>query len=140
MKKFLKIILISSLIGTMLAAMFFFNIKDKAEAKNKTILYAFQVGVFKSLENADNFKTRFEASKIYKDNEYYRVFVGVTINNKEMLESIFNNLGYDYYIKELDKIENVEEILKYDELLKESNEENKMIIIKNMLESFSYGL
>ena len=57
-----------------------------------------------------------------------------------MLESIFNNLGYDYYIKELDKIKNVEEILKYDELLKESNEENKMIIIKNMLESFSYGL
>ena len=78
--------------------------------------------------------------KIYKDNEYYRVFVGVTINNKAMLESIFNNLGYDYYIKELDKIKNVEEILKYDELLKESNEENKMIIIKNMLESFSYGL
>lgn len=141
MKKTLKIVLFSSLLGVVLAGLFFFNIKDKAEAKNKPILYAFQVGVFKNKENANNYRNRFSLGKVVYDGEYYRIYIGVTVDNKEMLASIFDKENYSYYIKELETTETVlNEIKKYDELLVKSNEENRMLIIKNMLESYQNEL
>lgn len=141
MKKTLKIVFFSSLLGVVLAGLFFFNIKDKAEAKNKPILYAFQVGVFKNKENANNYRNRFSLGKVVYDGEYYRIYIGVTVDNKEMLASIFDEENYSYYIKELETTETVlNEIKKYDELLVKSNEENRMLIIKNMLESYQNEL
>lgn len=141
MKKTLKIVFFSSLLGVVLAGLFFFNIKDKAEAKNKPILYAFQVGVFKNKENANNYRNRFSLGKVVYDGEYYRIYIGVTVDNKEMLASIFDRENYSYYIKELETTETVlNEIKKYDELLVKSNEENRMLIIKNMLESYQNEL
>lgn len=141
MKKTLKIVLFSSLIGVVLAGLFFFNIKEKAEAKNKPILYAFQVGVFKNQENANNYKNRFSFSKVIYDGEYYRVFIGVTATNKELLSTIFDKENYSYYVKAIETSEEEqEEIKKYDELLLKSSEENRTLIIKNMLESFNYEL
>lgn len=141
MKKTLKIVFFSSLLGVVLAGLFFFNIKDKAEAKNKPILYAFQVGVFKNKENANNYRNRFPLGKVIYDGEYYRIYIGVTVDNKEMLASIFDKENYSYYIKELETTEMVlNEIKKYDELLVKSNEENRMLIIKNMLESYQNEL
>lgn len=136
MKATLKIILFSSLLGVLLAGLFFFNIKDKAEAKNKPILYAYQVGVFKNKENANNYKSRFPLGKVIYDHEYYRVFIGITIENKDLLSTIFDQEKYSYYIKEIETTEEkMNEIQKYDELLKQSSEENRIAIIKNMLES-----
>lgn len=141
MKKTLKIVFFSSLLGVVLAGLFFFNIKEKAEAKNKPILYAFQVGVFKNKENASNYRNRFSLGKIIHDGEYYRIFIGVTVDNKEMLASFFDQENYSYYIKELEASEEIlNEIKKYDELLVKSNEENRMLIIKNMLESYQNEL
>lgn len=141
MKKTLKIVFFSSLLGVVLAGLFFFNIKDKAEAKNKPILYAFQVGVFKNKENANNYRNRFSLGKVVYDGEYYRIYIGVTVDNKEMLASIFDKENYSYYIKELETTETIlNEIKKYDELLVKSNEENRMLIIKNMLESYQNEL
>lgn len=141
MKKTLKIVFFSSLLGVVLAGLFFFNIKDKAEAKNKPILYAFQVGVFKNKENANNYRNRFSLGKVVYDGEYYRIYIGVTVANKEMLASIFDRENYSYYIKELETTETVlNEIKKYDELLVKSNEENRILIIKNMLESYQNEL
>ncbi len=141
MKKTLKIVLFSSLLGIVLAGLFFFNIKEKAEAKNKPILYAFQVGVFKNKENASNYRSRFTLGTVFYDGEYYRVYVGITVDNKELLSSIFDKEGYSYYIKELEVDEKIiTEIKKYDELLIQSGEENRMLIIKNMLESYQNEL
>lgn len=124
------------MLGILLAGLFFLNVKDKAEAKNKPILYAYQVGVFKNKENASNYKGRFSLGKVVYDKEYYRVFIGITIENKELLSSIFDNEKYSYYIKEIEITEEkMMEIKKYDELLRQSSEENKLTIIKKMLES-----
>lgn len=136
MKKTLKIVLFSCLVGTFLAGAFFLSVKEKANAKNKPILYAFQVGVFKNKDNANNFKNKYPTAKVFWDSEYYRVFIGVTSKNKDVLETLFNTQNYSYYIKELDIAEEIElQIEKYDELLSKTNDENKALIIKNMLES-----
>lgn len=141
MKKTLKIVLFSSLLGVVLAGLFFFNIKDKAEAKNKPILYAFQVGVFKNKENANNYRSRFSLGKVVYDGEYYRIYIGVTVNNKDLLASIFDKENYSYYIKELEANDTIlNEIKKYDELLVKSSEENRLLVIKNMLESYQNEL
>ncbi len=141
MKKTIKIVLFSSLLGIILAGLFFFNIKDKAEAKNKSVLYAFQVGVFKNKENASNYRNRFSLGKVIYDGEYYRIYIGVTVDNKELLSSLFSKENYSYYIKEIDASEEIiQEIKKYDELLIKSSEENRMLIIKNMLESYQNEL
>lgn len=137
MRKTLKIIFFSSLLGVILAGFFFFTIKEKAEAKNKSILYAYQVGVFKSLENANNYLSRFSFGKVMFDGEYYRVFIGITIDNKNLLSSLFDKEKYNYYIKELEITEEIaEEIKKYDALLAKSNEENQIVLLKKMLESY----
>ena len=91
MNSTLKVIFFSSFIGILLAFLFFTNIKEKAEAKNKPILYAFQVGVFKNKENADNYKLKFTTGKVLFDGDYYRVYVGVTTTNKDLL------LIFSYY-------------------------------------------
>ena len=136
MKKTLKIVLFSSMLGVVLAGLFFFNIKDKAEAKNKPFFYAFQVGVFKNRENASNYRLRFSLGKVVHDGEYYRVYIGITCNNKELLSQLFDSENYSYYIKEIETTEEIEtEIKKYDELLANSSEENRVAILKNMLES-----
>ncbi len=141
MKKTLKVVLFSSFVGVVLACLFFFNIKEKAEAKNKPFIYAFQVGVFKNKENAKNYKNKFSFGKVLYDGEYYRVYVGVTVKNKELLINLFDKEDYTYYIKEIETTEEKRlEIEKFDALLKETSDENKMSVIKNMLESFTYDL
>ena len=136
MKKDLKIIFFSCILGITLAGVFFFNIKEKASAKNKPVLYAFQVGVFKNKENATNFHKRYSFARVLFDEEYYRVFIGVTKNNKEYLSKWFSDKGYSYYIKEIEASEKIHvEIEKYDELLIKTDEDNKEMLIKNMLES-----
>lgn len=136
MKKYLKIILFSCSVGLLLAGLFFFNVKEKANAQKKVSVYAYQVGVFKNLENAKNFQMRYTTSKIVYDKEYYRVFIGVTMSNKEILSALFDKKGYTYFIKELDlPNETMLEIQKYDELLAKTGEENQEVVLKNMLES-----
>ena len=136
MKKTLKIVLFSCLVGTLLAGTFFLSIKEKANAKNKPVLYAFQVGVFKNKDNANNFKNKYPTAKVFWDNEYYRVFIGMTSSNKELLEKVFNEQNYSYYIREMDATEEQLAIIqKYDALLKETNNENISLVLKNMLES-----
>ncbi len=136
MNSTLKVIFFSSFIGILLAFLFFTNIKEKAEAKNKPILYAFQVGVFKNKENADNYKLKFTTGKVLFDGDYYRVYVGVTTTNKDLLASFFEQMDYHYYIKELEIPDGLyTEIEKYDLLLEQSEIENYPVILNKMLES-----
>ena len=68
-----------------------------------------------------------------KDNDLYRVFIGATVKNKEYLESLFKNNGYNYYIKEIiisdSKYKSLE---KYDIVLEQS--ESPELILEKMLE------
>lgn len=120
--------------GALLAGGFFWSIKDKAEAKTTPVLYAYQVGVFKNKENASIFQQNFEAAKIVKDQEIYRVFIGITISNKELLQTIFDSSLYTYYLKEIPVPLNVyEEVQKYDVILAHASLDNQKSIVRTML-------
>lgn len=136
MKQTIKFFLLSCIIGASLASIFFLSIKSKAEAKTLSSVYVFQVGVFKNLTNAENFKTQYYFAKILKDKELYRVLIGATLSNKDLLEKNFKDQGYDYYIKTINVSDNVlNNIKKYDELLRQTKQENQKLIIKKILES-----
>ena len=136
MKQTLKIILFSSLVGTILAGIFFLTVKDKAEAKIIPHVYAYQVGVYKNEANALNSITNYHFAKVVKDHDLYRVFIGVTVNNKDLLSKYFNELGYSYYLKELQLSEAIlKEIENFDILLAKTSIDTQNKVIEKMLES-----
>ena len=136
MKQSFKVIIFSCLIGGSLAGIFFLGIKNKAEAKTVPIIYAYQVGVFKNYQNAENTKNSYPFAKIVKDKDFYRVFIGITIENKDILKKLFDAEDDYYYIKEITiKEEIYKNIAKYDEMLLKTSDENKKALIKKMLES-----
>ena len=78
----------------------------------------------------------YPSSVVLFDSEYYRVYIAITKTNKERLMAIFDQKGYQYYVKEMEVSQEVEqEIEKYDELWRQSHEENQETILKRMLES-----
>lgn len=141
MKQSLKVVLFSCLIGTIFAGLFFLTVKNKAEAKAVPSIYAFQVGVFKNQENAINTAKNYENAQIIEEEGLYRVYIGLTVNNQDVLKNYFDKLGYNYYIKEVQVEENIiENIKKYDALFLQTSEENQAMVIKSMLESYANGL
>lgn len=139
MTKTIKTISLACLIGATLAACFFFSIKETPLAKGKISAYAFQVGVFSNEQNAINASQKYSPVKIFKSPDYYRLFVGVTINNQNILKEYFSK--YETYVKEIQITEEeAQNILKYDEILSRSSQENYNEIIKKMLEVVSYEL
>lgn len=135
MKQTIKVIIFSCFIGATLAGIFFLSIKEKAEAKVTPIVYAFQVGVFKNISNAEKEKNEYSFAKIVKDGDLYRVFIGVTVKNKDILKEKFDKQNINYYIKEISVADvTFNNILKYDEILLRASLENNLPILKQMLE------
>lgn len=136
MRKNFKIILFSCLVGSVLAGLFFLNVKEKAEAKNKNIIYAFQVGVFKNKENASNLQAKYGLTKVVKEEDYYRVFLAVTVKNKDLLEQKYIEKGYNFFIKEIEVTdEYLTKILKYDDLYQKTTPQNQELVLKSIIES-----
>lgn len=141
MKQSIKVVLFSCLVGTIFAGLFFLTVKNKAEAKTVPSLYAFQVGVFKNQENAVNTTKNYAYAQIIQEEELYRVYIGLTVDNRDFLQNYFDNLGYNYYIKEIQVEEAVvENIKKYDALFLQTSEESKAKVLQTMLESYASGL
>ena len=73
-------------------------------------------------------------AKVVKDQDVYRVFVGVTSSNQELLKSLFDSFGYIYYIKEMYISDSLcEAIQKYDIVLAQASSTSQMEILKTML-------
>lgn len=127
MKAYLKILVIASLLGIILAFIFFKNLKKDnlfAMANNETV-FVFQVGVFKSYTNALNFKEKFSSAGIYQKGNYYHVILAVTIYNQQLLTNFFKEKQINYIVKE-EKVNPkiYDKITKYDKFLsKTSNQE-----------------
>ena len=142
MKTYLKVVIGAIIIGGVFAYFFYKDISEEVIAlTNKNYeVNLFQVGVFKSQDNALNYQNNFESSIIYEDGDYYRVLVGIAYHeeNKVKLESFLTNKGVDYYIK---KVKMNEEFIKSLEnyetvMLKTDKEEVINNINKAMLELF----
>ena len=142
MKTYLKVVIGAIIIGGVFAYFFYKDIsKEVIALTNKNYeVNLFQVGVFKSQDNALNYQDNFASSIIYEDGDYYRVLVGIAYHeeNKVKLEAFLTNKGVDYYIKKVKmneefirSLENYETVM-----LKTDKEEVINNINKAMLELF----
>ena len=140
MKSYIKIVLGAIVIGGVCAYFFYKDIKKDVVAltTHENSINLFQVGVFKSVDNAKNYQNNFDYSIIYENSDYYRVIIGVSYHeeNKIKLENYFNNKNIKYYIKEIKVNEGfIEKIANYETvMIKTSNDEVIKTINKNMLD------
>ena len=108
--------------------------------KNKKVeykeIYILQVGAYKSYDNVINKTKYLDNYIIYKENDLYKIFLGVSLNNNtyNKLENFYNE---DSTFKKVIKVSNEEYInnlKKYDTLINETNDKELLnTIIKKEL-------
>ena len=142
MKTYLKIIVGAILIGSIFAYLFYKDISSEVVAisNSEYEITLFQVGVFKSLENAQNYQSNFATSIIYEDNEYYRVIIGISYHeeNKVKLESYFTSKGINYYERTIKMNEKfINSLTNYELVMIETREDEVINNVNNsMLQLF----
>ncbi len=138
MKKYIKILLISVIIGIILAYFFYADINKEVRAitKKEEVVTLFQVGVFKDYNNAVDFSHTFSSSAIYKDNEYYRVIIALAYHDdvKTKLELLYTNKEINYYLKEIRvSKELINKISNFESILLKSNKEEVIDNVNNSI-------
>ena len=142
MKKILVTILISVIVGASFAFVIYKNVNDEVSLaiKEENVVSFFQVGVFKSEENANAFMKNYSSSIVIKDNEYYRVIIAIlesdTAISKE--KEYFDFLGINYYEKK-ESINNkafLNKLREYEELLIASSSDTYSTINSNILKLY----
>lgn len=102
MKKTIKTIFLAFLCGVLLSVGAIYYLGNKFSLINQqNTVTAFQIGVYKSKENAEKVKERYPGSISVQDGDYYRVYVGVAKdkNCEILLESYFLNQNMNVYPK-----------------------------------------
>lgn len=108
--------------------------------KNKKVeykeIYILQIGAYKNYDNIINKTKYLDNYLIYEENNLYKIFVGVTLNNNtyNKLESFYKD---DSTFKKVIKINNeeyIDNLKKYDTLINETNDKEVLnTIIKKEL-------
>lgn len=118
MKKTIKTILASFLIGALLSLLVIFKFQKQLPfLEEKNIVTVFQIGVYKSIENAQKKQEEYNNSIIIKDNDYYRVFIGVAEDKtcEKLLENYYLTQNINVYPKEIEVTKKfLEEIKNYE--------------------------
>ncbi|MBQ4583525.1 MAG: hypothetical protein IJA94_01330 [Bacilli bacterium] len=146
MKKYLMVTLIAIFVGGLFAFYMFYGIDKNVTdvIKNDNHITVFQSGVFKDEENAVIEKNKYEQAIIIKDENLYRVYIGVSYDEEVTLayESYFKKNNYNYYCKKLEVSDNyLTNLKKYEELIKRSfNEDIYININKDLLAKLSEEL
>ncbi len=143
MKKNMLLIFIS-LIGGVLFTFLFLN-KENIYAKEEYVAYAFQVGAYENLENAENFCKTIDSSIIIKEDNLYKVYLTIykdmDVVNK--MVSFYENNHLNIYLKMLHINKNFyQELDNYEKLLVNSQEsvysKINQSILDLYLESMNY--
>lgn len=139
MKKTLIISGISILLGSLAGIIFNNNYKEKIFNKinKKNNYYILQEGAYSSkevmLENTKNISIK----TLEKDNNKYYVYLGITkdIENAKKIKAIYENKGYQIYIKEVN-ISNEEfynNVIQFDLLIKNTDNEQEVLTIEEVV-------
>ena len=126
MKSYFKFVLGAVFLGGILAFFFYRDIQNEVIAitTDKEYISVFQVGVFKSLENAQKFSEDYASSGIYADGDVYRVIIAVTQENVDKLSNYFTSLNIKFYIKEILMEEEIKDKIKnYDKVIAKTDKE-----------------
>ncbi|MBR1376720.1 MAG: hypothetical protein IJ565_02790 [Bacilli bacterium] len=105
MKKYFILTVLSLVLGFLMARLIFIEYKsDKviALADYGDKYYFLQLGVYSSYDNMLDNTTKLGNYIYMKEDENYYVFTCITkdVNNTNKIESYFQSLGYETYIKE----------------------------------------
>lgn len=105
MKKIIITVVAGLLVGVAFGLLYFKNTKeniaDAMSIDNEAV--AFQVGVYKSQENAQKEVKKYPSGVIIIDGEFYRIFIALS-NNKEViskLKTYYDTKKINYYLKNI---------------------------------------
>ncbi len=126
MKKTIITILFAFLLGCILSCLTIYELKDKLNfiVDDETVT-AFQVGVYKSLENAQKTASNHPNAITVKDGDYYRVYIGIAKGQEweKTLESYYQNKNVNVYPKEIKVTSSfMKEISKYESFMTQTDE------------------
>lgn len=134
MKKLYPIFL-AIIIGCGLAFFIFRKIEKNTFESEEGNAVAVQIGVFKTLENANKMKENY-GGVVFEDEGLYRVYYSI-LNRDENIEFIkdyLNKKGINYYLKDLNLNNDViKESDEYETLMTKTNEESKLSINEKLL-------
>ncbi len=102
MKKMVKTILVAFALGATLSGFAIYYLQEKFELfSEKNTVTAFQVGVYKTKENAEKISKEYPDSILIQDGDYYRIYVGVAKdkNCEDLLENYFLKQNMNVYPK-----------------------------------------
>ena len=118
MKKYLFVIILAFLTGSILAWYVLNN--SSAFAKEKYEVYLFQVGVFNNMENAKKKESEFASSKIILIGDYYHVYSNIFTSTelKEKMEEYYLSSDKTFFVKKIEVDSNLyNELKKYEKLI-----------------------
>lgn len=135
-KKYLKILVFAICLGGIIAYFFYKDINKEVKAitKKEEIVNLFQVGVFKSYNNALEFSKVFNSSYIYENDGYYRVIIAASYSKEALvkLESLYKNKDINYYLKEIRVNKKfIEKLKNYEKVIIKSNKEEIIDNVNN---------
>lgn len=118
MKKVLIVSMIAVMIGGGFAYYLFNKVVVKAEESDTVIASAFQVGVFTNYDNAKRVADRNNGLIITEDN-LYRVYVAVLVDKEAIntLKKYYQEIGLNYYLKEISVSREFSKAISDDEIL-----------------------
>lgn len=125
MKSKIILIIISIILG--ISFTFFVLNKENIYAKEKYLVYAFQVGAFKKEEYAQNYLNTLPSGIIQKENDLYKVYVAIykdlDVINKMLV--YFEDNDIKIYLKSIEISKDFDKKLNdYEELIKKSEDGN----------------
>ena len=123
-------------------AIYFLNGISKTieQSVNDNKVYAFQVGVFSVYENAKNLASSYDNAYVYQDEDKYRVFLAIYRDPEIItyMSNYYEDNNVSVYLKNINPNNKfLEELNKYETLLKQSNDKTNYINAnKNILAKF----
>lgn len=143
MKKVLLTLFFSIMLGILLGIYSYnkFNKEDLSLVMNKNNeIYAFQIGVFDNLDNANNLANKYNAI-VLNDNNKYRVYIAFCTTMLNKLKDYYDKKAIAYYIRNINVSSTFFNKLKeYELLLSEANTNNYDSIIKKILNEYEEDL
>ena len=145
MKKILLSIMCAIILGSVFGFIIYKRFYNKEELVSSMInkqVYAFQIGVFESIDNANKLKNKYDGV-IVLDNSKYRVYVALTssLDTLSILKNYYNDLGISYYIKQINVSDSILDLINSgDEMILLTDKDNYKAIIKNVLKEYEKSL
>lgn len=138
MKKILIMFLSAVVLGGCIAYFIFNKVIIKTQNDDVVVAKAFQIGAFTNYDNAVRVAER-NNGIVVSDEDVFRVYVAVLYDDKAIkrLESYYDDIGLNYYLKEvLVTDEFVNSISSSEDMLIDSSSDTYSIINLNVLNKY----